>query len=166
MILYRDAFYAFHPMAGMAPPGWLPVWWQMFRSRARFRHTSYFYYDAQFERWICVEWSTIGMFSGIIMDDELDHYVALLDVLGGEILRYKARNDDHRTPFWSFSYCVSGCKHLANLGSWAATPDQLFRALRRAGARGAFFSDTKSDGELDEFPVPIPAGGGGSRPGS
>lgn len=153
MILYRDAFYAFHPQMGIKPPGWLPVWWRWFRDKARFRHCSYFYYDAEFSKWICVEWSMLGMFAGIMYGRELDAYVSLIDIHGGEILRYKAKDHEDDVPAWSFSYCVSGCKHLANLTSWAATPDQLFRALRADGACGAFFSADKTEEELDGFSI-------------
>lgn len=139
MIYYREAFYAFRATMPDKPP-W--AWWRIFTHRGRFDHVSVFYFDHEFGHWILTEWSEFGMFTGIIADVELDAYVVYLLTGGGRILRYKAK--DRRRPRLfppiAWSYCISGAKHFANLFSFAMTPDQLERALRRDGANDAFTS--------------------------
>ncbi len=134
MIVYRDVFFCFHGHR----PG--KRWWNYFLHFSRFQHVSAFYYDPAFEQWVGIEWTHLGLFYGIWTDDEIPAYVTQIKMAGGEILRYKAKERVRNFPLLGFGYCVSGAKHLANIRSPAVTPDQLFCALRRRGACGAFTS--------------------------
>ncbi len=134
MIAYREVFYVFH-----CGEGYPPRWYVAFRRNADYHHVSAFYYDVVFEHWNLIEWTELGLFYGIIDDHELDMYVTLSKLNGGEILRYKAiEKPTQYLPSFGADYCVAGAKHLANIKSWALTPDQLFSALQRRGARAAF----------------------------
>jgi hypothetical protein len=145
MIVYREAFYAFRSRTGKRDL----AWWQIFTMRAKYDHVASFHYDAVMEVWNLIEWSEWGLFYGVVSDKELDNYVVFLLTAGGAILRYKAKEGKTRLRFppISWSYCVSGAKHHANIRSWVLTPDQLFRALRRRGASAAFTAVLEENGD-------------------
>jgi hypothetical protein len=148
MIVYRELFFAFRNKGTLQKKK--RAWWHIFTNRARFDHVAAFYYDTLFEGWQLIEWSELGLFFGPISDAELDRYTIMLCDHDGRILRYKAKERERSKmfPWISWSYCVSGAKHLANLRSPAMTPDQLFRALLRDGGRAAFTSNLE-DGDDD-----------------
>jgi hypothetical protein len=149
MILYRNYHFAFHGLQTAEKIG--HRWYtRLAKARgSRFIHVSAFYYDPRFSVWQVIEWSPHGTFFGAWDDHLLDTYLAIIFENGGRTLQYRAKESSmRRLPVFGFDYCVTAAKQLANIRSWALTPDQLFCALQRRGAHASFES-LIPEGEVD-----------------
>jgi hypothetical protein len=92
--------------------------------------------------WLQYEWFDEGLHMELIPDDALEEHVANLVLL--QDARFLTLPPGFK-PYgmgWGTlltpRYCVAAVKHLIGLPSFAATPWQLFCALRRAGATEIF----------------------------
>jgi len=118
-----------------------PVWWRTGLSllRHKFGHVIAFRYDTSSDVWLLCEWSQRGLFVDTLDPDEVDAIIANVRLMGGEILEYKAPDKPAPMVSGPFArYCVPIMASLASLPGWIATPDGLFRALRKRGAKVAF----------------------------
>jgi hypothetical protein len=118
-------------------PRW--YWWRTFLLKAKYEHCYVFGYDQNIDVWVVMEWLSTGIEICHSRGEEIDNLVVITIERGGFILRAETQSVSQPYPRFSFSYCVTGIKHLLNLhGWWIHTPDQLFRALLKIGARVSF----------------------------
>ncbi len=113
-------------------------WWDIFLIGSTYQHCFVFSYDDRNDIWVIIEWLSTGIEVTTARGEEVNNVVisALMD---GEILHYDQMQGNYPYMRLSWSYCVLGVKHLLNLpGWWVWTPDQLFRALLKSGARVSF----------------------------
>lgn len=88
------------------------------------------------ERWVVIDALWTHMEVAIVDIDTLDRLVSHL-AEHGTILKARVRPSPVR--FRTLATCVTFAKHLVGDRSWAITPWQLYRSMRRNGAEKAFY---------------------------
>lgn len=124
--------------------GYVP-WWRWWQEKfgSRFSHVAGFWYDTFNDQWIMVDWPNDGTRVGVIQTEDFDQYIAAVTAVGSKFLIYAPGRIPNSFPHWNL--CTSGAAGLANIRHWGLTPDSLYRALLRHGAKPSF--------ELPEVPV-------------
>ena len=120
-----------------------PEWWGRF-TQDKFRHISLFTFTHG--AWVLIDPRLSMLDMRIMSKDEIDTYVASINVTGGHFLRCPVGVVRCRLPF-SIFYCVTVAKRLLGIRSTAITPKQLYRFLVRRGAVPVFEYDPEDAGE-------------------
>jgi hypothetical protein len=133
MIGPKQWFVAFYdaPVTGPAR------WWQIFTRHHRgFGHCSAFGYDPATRIWLYVDWTASGL-AVYSFDDQTVETLLCAFAARGVILESDVGDARVNLPSLPL-YCVSVVKHLIGYKGFAVTPWQLYRALKRRGAREMF----------------------------
>lgn len=120
-----------------------PEWWGRF-TRSKYRHISLFTYTHG--AWLLIDPRLSMLDVRVMSKDEIDTYIAAINVTGGHFLRCTVGVVRCRLPF-TLLYCVTVAKRLLGIRSNAITPKQLYDFLVRRGAVPVFEYDPEDLGE-------------------
>lgn len=104
--------------------------------RKNFDHCCALSYNAYYGCWFLVDWSGTGLWCEPMVKSEVDFLMAAALSNDWKVLKYHQREYDHMPLFGTF--CVNAVKHLLGIKSWAITPYQLYKSLKKKGAVDVF----------------------------
>ena len=112
-------------------------WWNIFtKHRKNFDHVCALQYDRRIASWILVDWSSYGLWVNSLSNDEVDYFLGAAIQNRWPMVKYS--QTVYKVPIVIGPYCVSAIKHLMGVNTLAFTPYQLYKDLKKRGAKDVF----------------------------